>query len=96
MLTQTIIQLLSETGKTKTSLCNHLGIARTTLDDYLSGTTYMTSDKIEKAAEFFGVSVGYLFGEQSSKTSLSEIKKLMKKQQELLNIIANSLQIVNK
>ena len=96
-----ISALLVEKRQQKTKLALHLGVARTTLDDYLNGTTQMTADKLSACAEFFQVPVGYLFGEQTIKDNTLYI---LKKQQADLNklskkidLIANSLQInINK
>lgn len=78
---------------TKVDLANHLGISRSTLDGYLNGTRFMPSDKIELTARYLNVSVGYLFGEKDSNTSLQELQNQLLKLAEKVDTIANSLQI---
>lgn len=73
----------------KAKYCRHLGIARTTLDDYLSERSYMTSDKIEKTAEYFNVSVASLFGEtvDQNKNIWTEFGKLTQQMEELTRLV---------
>ena len=63
MLGTILNKLIEERGTSKTHLAKHLKISRSTLDDYINGKTYMPSDKIEKTAKYFNVSIAYLFGE---------------------------------
>lgn len=79
-------KLIEEKKVRKIELSNCLGIARNTLDDYLSEKTYMTSDKIEKLATFFGVTVSYLFGEsnKSVELQLNEYKKEVDRLNEII------------
>lgn len=95
-----ISALLVEKRQQKTKLALHLGVARTTLDDYLNGVTQMTADKLSACAEFFQVPVGYLFGEGTVREN--NLAVILKKQQAELNrlsekveLIAKSLQIEN-
>ncbi|GHT34511.1 hypothetical protein FACS189434_10790 [Bacteroidia bacterium] len=76
MINRAISDLLREQKKTKTDFADALGIARNTLNNYLSGETLMTSDKIIIAAKYFGVSVGYLFGEIANEKEKSISEKL--------------------
>lgn len=43
-------------GKTRSDMCEDLGIKYTTLTDWLKGNTYPRIDAIEKMANYFGVS----------------------------------------
>lgn len=70
----------------KTAFCKYLEISRTTLQDYLNETTYMTSDKIVKTAVYFGVTVASLFGEEDDNYAL--IKEMIVNQQKQINEIA--------
>lgn len=95
-----ISALLIEKRQQKTKLAKHLGVARTTLDDYLNGITQMPADKLLACAEFFQVPVGYLFGEDTIKDNTLSV--IIKKQQADINklskkidLIAKSLQIDN-
>lgn len=85
--------LLHQKKITKVELANHLEIARSTLDGYLNGKTFMPSDKIQMTARYLNVSVGYLFGETDSGTSLQELQNQLLKLAEKVDTIANSLQI---
>ena len=70
----------------KTAFCKYLEISRTTLQDYLNETTYMTSDKIVKTAVYFGVTVASLFGEEDDNYAL--IKEMIVNQQKQINEIS--------
>ncbi len=63
---ETLTKLIEEKNATKTDVAKHIAVARNTLDDYLAGRTFMTSDKIEKIAQYFNVSISYLFGESNT------------------------------
>ncbi|MDR0385496.1 MAG: helix-turn-helix domain-containing protein [Prevotellaceae bacterium] len=76
-------KLIEDRDVRKIELSKHLGVARNTLDDYLSEKTYMTSDKIEKVAKFFNVPVGYFFDESPQAT----INKELTTEDRLLSII---------
>jgi transcriptional regulator with XRE-family HTH domain len=55
----------------KTELARYLDVARNTLDDYLFERTYMTTEKLEKVADFFKVPVAYFF-EEKPKGSITQ------------------------
>jgi len=65
MIGQIIDNLIKESGSSKSAFAKYLGISRTTLDDYINGKTFMSSNLIEKTAAYFKVSIAYLFGEVS-------------------------------
>ena len=94
MIAQTLHNLITarDSKTTKKQFAEYLGITRATLDDYLTGKTCMTSDKIEKSAAYFGVSVGYLFGELSGAPSpvITEQEKTIYE-----SIVENNRQIVS-
>ncbi len=50
-----ISRLLHERKISKTEFANYLGIARSTLNDYLTGKTLMTTERIQQTAKFFNV-----------------------------------------
>jgi transcriptional regulator with XRE-family HTH domain len=54
-------KLIEDRNVKKTQLAKYLDVARNTLDDYLSERTYMTTEKLEKVANFFKVPVSYFF-----------------------------------
>ena len=90
MFSKILDNLLHERKVTKSAFCKYLGISRTTLDDYLNGITFMPGDKIEKTAAFFGVTVGYLFGETPSDTT-KQVHEMLTNQQIQLTEIADLL-----
>ena len=93
MFPQTIEHLLVERKVSKSELAYHLESSRSTLNDYLSGKVPMPSDRIQKTADFFGVSVGYLFGETSDRAiEFQTIYDLLVQQQKQIN---NLVEIVN-
>ena len=94
MFPQTISNLLVERKVSKSELAQHLESSRSTLNDYLSGKVPMPSDRIQKTANFFGVSVGYLFGETSVRTiEFQTIYDLLLQQQKQIN---NLIEVVSK
>jgi len=94
MFPQTIEHLLVERKVSKSELARHLASSRSTLNDYLSGKISMPSDRIQKTADFFGVSVGYLFGETSERTiEFQTIYDLLVQQQKQID---NLIEVVSK
>ena len=85
MFSKMLSSLINERKVSKTDFALYLGISRSALNDYLNDKTFMTSDKIVKTATFFGVSVGYLFGE-SKETDVS-LREMMHGQQKQINDI---------
>ena len=97
MFPKTIENLLYERKITKTELARYLNTSRSTFDDYLSEKTQMPADKIQKIAAFFGVSVGYLFGECSQASNETKsLQELIFEQQKQINEIVNQLQEQSK
>jgi transcriptional regulator with XRE-family HTH domain len=78
-------RLIEDRNVRKTQLAKYLDVARNTLDDYLSERTYMTTEKLEKAAKFFNVPIGYFFEETSLGGNITQKGKG--------NFIANSQQV---
>ena len=46
---------LDKSGKTRTEICNDLGISYSTFSDWINGNTYPRIDKIEIMANYFGI-----------------------------------------
>ncbi len=80
-LGQVVRQLMEEQNVKKTELANYLGIARNTLDDYLSGKTFMTSEKIEKVSIYFKKPISYLFGETNNEQE--NLTKILEYEEEI-------------
>jgi transcriptional regulator with XRE-family HTH domain len=95
MFVENLKKLIKDRKVSKTNFAAYINTSRSTLDDYLNGTTFMPSDKIEKTAIYFNVTVGFLFGEdqsgqqieQSLQKQLSEMNKQLSAQTKLLNKI---------
>jgi len=95
MFGKNLEKLIRDRKTSKTNFATYLGVSRSTLDDYLNEVTFMPSDKIEKTAIYFNVTVGFLFGEdqsgqqieQSLQKQLSEMNKQLSAQTKLLNKI---------
>ena len=97
MFPKSIENLLYDRKITKSELARHINTSRTTLDDYLNSATQMPADKIQKTAAFFGVSVGYLFGECLQESEeMKSLKELIFEQQKQLNGIEKQLEKLNK
>lgn len=93
MINIALSDLIYRNKVTKTELAAFLDVSRSTLDGYLNGTRPMPSDKIVLAAQYFNVSVGYLFGETDSSTSLQDLQCQMSDLAKKIENIANILQM---
>jgi transcriptional regulator with XRE-family HTH domain len=95
MFVENLKKLIKDRKVSKTNFASYINTSRSTLDDYLNGTTFMPSDKIEKTAIFFNVTVGFLFGEEQYadpieihlRKKLAEISKQLDAQTKLMNKI---------
>lgn len=56
IMAQNIQRLMEQAGKSRTQVCNDLGIKYTTFTDWVNAKTYPRIDKIELMANYFGVS----------------------------------------
>jgi len=79
------IQLLIKARRTKKlELAKYLHVGRDALNDYLTGKTQMKADQIVLIAQYYGVSVAYLFGETEEQLSAeARFKELERKVNEL-------------
>jgi transcriptional regulator with XRE-family HTH domain len=96
MLGKILDKLIRDRKTSKTAFCQYLGVARSTLDDYLNEVTFMPSDKVEKTAAYFKVSVAFLFGEVNEvgeyidkplRRQIAELTKQLAEQNKLLKEI---------
>lgn len=94
MLGKNLEKLIQERKANKTAFCKYLEISRTTLQEYLSENTFMTSDKIVRTAVYFGVSVASLFGEVED--NYSSLRDMLVTQQRQINEMAEQLKQFNK
>jgi len=66
-------QLLKEFDVTPYRVHKETGVAQSTLSDWKNGKGTPKADKLQKIADYFGVTVGYLLGaEQKEKPTLTE------------------------
>ena len=64
-LYERIIDLCKERGVSGSRMCLDLGLSKSTLSDMKSGRTKgVSTATAQKIASYFGVSVGYLLGEE--------------------------------
>lgn len=56
IMAENIQRLMERAGKTRTEVCEDLGLKYTTFADWINGKTYPRIDKIELMAKYFGVS----------------------------------------
>ncbi len=93
MFGKNLEKLIRDRKTSKTNFAAYLVVSRSTLDDYLNEVTFMPSDKIEKTAIYFNVTVGFLFGEDQSgqqinlslEQQLAKMSNQLIEQTELLN-----------
>lgn len=73
-LYDTILSLCSSKGIRPGRLCDELGISRGLLTDLKMGRKKgLTAQTAQKIAGFFGVSVGYLLGQQAQPDVLEQV-----------------------
>jgi transcriptional regulator with XRE-family HTH domain len=79
-----IIELCKEKGISASRMCLDLGMSKSTVSDLKSGRKKsFTAETAQKIASYFGVSVGYLIGEEEKdikKEQPIEIDELSKRQ----------------
>ena len=84
---QNIIALLKEQRKTQKNLTDYLGITQNAFTDWKSGRIKSYTKHLPQIADYFGVSVDYLLGNESAdkKESLTE-PKLSEGEKELIDL----------
>ena len=55
ILAKNIRYYMEKNQKTRTELCEALGVKYTTLSDWVNGKTYPRIDKLERLAAYFGI-----------------------------------------
>lgn len=93
MINVVLSDLIYQHKTKKVEFAKYLDVTRATLDSYLNATTPMPSDKIVLAAAYFDVTVGYLFGETVSSTSLKILQRQVADLTEKVEFLANNLQM---
>ncbi len=81
-LYERIISLCQERGITGGKLCTDLQMSKGTLTDLKMGRqTGLSATKAQKIASYFGVSVGYLLGEEEKKEQSTESELSIRKKE---------------
>ena len=85
-LYERIIDLCKERGVSGSRMCLDLGLSKSTLSDMKSGRTKgVSTATAQKIASYFGVSVGYLLGEEEKEEKpTAEGDELSKNMQQLI------------
>lgn len=76
IMAQNIQRLMEQAGKSRTQVCDDLGIKYTTFTDWVNAKTYPRIDKIELMANYFGVSKADLVESRGSSMEVERQKKL--------------------
>ena len=78
MLSERLTYLRKKRKMTQSALSKALGIARTTLSGYESGTREPDHETLQKIADYFEVSIDYLLGRtEEPKKVLSESSRIL-------------------
>lgn len=89
-LYETLDALCKEKGIKGARMCADLGCSKSLMTDLKSGRKKgVNAETAQKLATYFGVSVGYLLGEETKKEQPTEIDGLSEELQELINRIKN-------
>lgn len=55
ILAKNLTHYIEKTGRTQREICEFVGVATSTLNDWVKGKKYPRIDKIEMLADFFGI-----------------------------------------
>lgn len=80
------VELLQEKQITPYKLSKETGIWQSTLSDWKLGKSTPKLDKLEKIAEYLGVTVDYLLGKTDIKENIPKENDLSEKEQLLLKL----------
>ena len=84
-LYEKIISLCEEKGIKGGKMCTDIGMSKGILTDLKMGRqSGISTTNAQKIASYFGVSVGYLLGEEEKEKQSTEIDGLSKKQRALI------------
>lgn len=78
-------KLLKERGITAYRVSKDTGISTATLTDWKKGRSSPKSDKLQKIADYFHVSVDYLLGQNQKNIPADESSEDLKKIEKLMN-----------
>lgn len=84
-LYERIISLCQERGITGGKMCTELKMSKGTLTDLKMGRQKsLSAEKAQKIANYLGVSVGYLLGEETKKEQTTKVDGLPEKRKALI------------
>ncbi|MFA5650015.1 MAG: helix-turn-helix transcriptional regulator [Proteiniphilum sp.] len=93
MFHEILSSLIKERKVNKKDVAEHIGVARSTLNNVLEGKSYLNSRQIEKLAEFFDVPAGYFFTTKKEESSIMEILDQHQKQ---INELTKTIETLQK
>lgn len=91
IMAKNIQRLMEQAGKSRTQVCDDLGIKYTTFTDWVNAKTYPRIDKIEMMANYFGVSKSDLV---ESRSPSQEEDERQKELEQLANEIRKKTQLM--
>ena len=74
------VELLQKNGVTPYKVAQATGIGNSTFTDWKNGRSVPKQDKLQKIADYFGVSVDYLMGREQKEKTPSLDKQLSKEE----------------
>lgn len=75
MICSRLRELRRKNGYTQSGLAKALGVSQSTVGNWETGFRRPNLDNLERITRLFGVSVGWLFGEQEIKAELEQVKR---------------------
>ncbi len=85
VMARNLTYYVERSGKTQKELCEIVGVATSTFNDWMKGKKYPRIDKIEILANYFGISKSDLIEDKSEK-SAPEYPKLTEAERVLLDL----------
>lgn len=83
-----IQDLCKSKGVSASRMCLELGMSKSTMSDLKGGRKKgLNAETAQKIAAYFGVSVGYLLGEEDKKEKPVENDGLSESQQAIMNVV---------
>lgn len=87
-LHERLTQLCQTKGIKGGRMCSELGISKSLMTDLKSGRKKgVNAETAQKIASYFGVSVGYLLGEEDKKEQPTEYDRLSEKKKMLMDYV---------
>jgi len=85
IMAQNIKHYMKINNKTRTDMCNALGVKYTTFSDWVNGNSYPRIDKIELMANYFGINKSDLVENPNNKETdeLTEYLEVLKNRPEI-------------